>query len=40
MKKAMFKELLKSVKEMDQILKGKKKASRQFTVEKSMTKTK
>ena len=28
----MFNELLKSVKEMDQIAKGKKKASREFTL--------
>lgn len=31
MKKDMFNELLESVKEMDKIAKGKKKASRQFT---------
>jgi putative transcriptional regulator len=31
MKDKMFDELLKSVKEMDQIARGKKKASRQFT---------
>jgi putative transcriptional regulator len=31
MKDKMFNELLKSVKEMDQITKGKKKASRRFT---------
>lgn len=40
MKKAMFNELLKSVKEMNLILKGKKKASRQFTLEKPTTKSK
>lgn len=31
MKEMMFNELLKSVKEMDQIARGKKKASRRFT---------
>lgn len=39
MKDDMFNELLKSVKEMDQIAKGKKKASRRFTFEEPEVKT-
>jgi len=39
MKDEMFNELLKSVKEMDQIAKGKKKASRRFAFKEPKVKT-